>query len=534
MRRLTPAVILLLTSFARPEAGAAPADDLLAGDPAGRLSSALYRLARAEARGVPPDRRDAVLVHRGRRTVTVVAELRDETATEDVGRLARELGGRDVAGAGRLLRADLPLRALRPLSLHPDVERLRRPRRLQAAEVVSEGVGLLHADVFVARTGADGHGARVGVLDSDFQGLDQALGGELPADTILTESVTTVPDEEDDHGHGTACAEIVHDMAPGATLVLAKASDEVRFVQAIEQLRVQGVHVVSSSIGYPNLEDPDGRGYYTRQTDSLAAQTVWVNAAGNYGDAHHEGTATDLDADGILEFRGVEMVPVELWQGSSWVSLRWDEARGRAYENYDLLVVTEAFASSPDLSATNPAVVGVGSDVQDGDDWAFEEVELGPEAPRRLYVVVVRRGSLPLPPARRFSIMLRGAMDPAFSCPQGTITQPADGRNVVAAAALDAASLVLRGYSSRGPTTDGRIKPDLAGVDGVSSPFYVSFTGTSAAAPHVAGAAALILSREPGLTSAELREKLMRSTTYPAGPANNDVGWGLVDLDRLP
>ena len=49
----------------------------------------------------------------------------------------------------------------------------------------------------------------------------------------------------------------------------------------------------------------------------------------------------------------------------------------------------------------------------------------------------------------------------------------------------------LQSYSSRGPTLDGRVKPDIAAIDGVAitgaGGFPQTFFGTSAAAPHVAG-----------------------------------------------
>ena len=52
-------------------------------------------------------------------------------------------------------------------------------------------------------------------------------------------------------------------------------------------------------------------------------------------------------------------------------------------------------------------------------------------------------------------------------------------------------------FSSRGPTLDGRLKPDISAIDGVgvtaAGSFENPFFGTSAAAPHVAGEAALVL-----------------------------------------
>jgi subtilisin family serine protease len=64
----------------------------------------------------------------------------------------------------------------------------------------------------------------------------------------------------------------------------------------------------------------------------------------------------------------------------------------------------------------------------------------------------------------------------------------------------------------------------------------VSFPGTSAATPHVAGAAALLLALDPAQSSLALRSKLERTTVSGGDPAakNNDVGFGLLDLSRAP
>lgn len=513
-------------------AAAAP-PDLLDKDPLGRLSSTLYRLTRAHDENRAPGRRDAIHVH-SRGDVAVIAELRSEGSAPAVAAFVASHGGRDVATAAALLRADLPLSALRAVSRHPDVVRLRLPQRPEPAAIVSSGVAMMGAEAFRQRTGADGTGVKVGILDGDFRYLDRARAAELPGEVILTDSVQSYPDAEGDYGHGTACAEIVRDMAPGATLVLARIRDEVGFLQAVEQLQAQGVHVISASISYPNVEAPDGLGYYAWYADRAALQATWINSAGNYAEAHHESVATDVDGDGRVELGGTEMLPLEVPAGRSWVSIRWDEVRAQAGDDYDLLVVTDEFAANPATTADNPAVVAVSADVQDGDDWPFERADLESEERRRLYAVVVKKSPGALPPGRRFSVMTRGRIDPAYLTPAMSISTPADGRRVLAVAAIDSASGGLRGYSSRGPTQDGRVKPDLGGPDGVDTLTLGLFTGTSAAAPHVAGAAALILSREPGLSPTALRERLLTAAGAPTAIPNNDVGYGLVNLDRLP
>ena len=72
------------------------------------------------------------------------------------------------------------------------------------------------------------------------------------------------------------------------------------------------------------------------------------------------------------------------------------------------------------------------------------------------------------------------------------------------------------------PSRKNRKKPDVAGIDGTRTTgpgaFPVFFFGTSAAAPHVAGVAALLLEVDPGATPAELRRALKRGAVDLGGP----------------
>jgi hypothetical protein len=98
----------------------------------------------------------------------------------------------------------------------------------------------------------------------------------------------------------------------------------------------------------------------------------------------------------------------------------------------------------------------------------------------------------------------------------------------------------LEPFSSRGPTIDGRVKPDILGWDGVSSPVYgvpsatndLGFYGTSAAAPAVAGAAALVRSANPALDAAQVQDFLQRraGNGAPNNPPTNAAGHGLLTL----
>ncbi len=117
------------------------------------------------------------------------------------------------------------------------------------------------------------------------------------------------------------------------------------------------------------------------------------------------------------------------------------------------------------------------------------------------------------------------------------IIAPADGFNVIAVGAVNNDNIVA-GFSSRGPTYDGRIKPDVVAqgvdvyhADPYDSAAYSSGDGTSYAAPLAAGTAALLLSTYPYLTNVQARDILLRTAGNFYTPDNNR-GYGLVSAAK--
>jgi len=117
-----------------------------------------------------------------------------------------------------------------------------------------------------------------------------------------------------------------------------------------------------------------------------------------------------------------------------------------------------------------------------------------------------------------------------------TVGDPACAKKVITVGAIDD-DMDIAYFSSRGPTADGRIKPEVCavGVDVTSAEAetgngYIPHSGTSMSTPHVAGVAALMLEYNPNLAPLEVREILMDTAMDRgrAGP-DNDYGWGVVD-----
>lgn len=117
------------------------------------------------------------------------------------------------------------------------------------------------------------------------------------------------------------------------------------------------------------------------------------------------------------------------------------------------------------------------------------------------------------------------------------ITAPADGKNTIGIGAVNSSNQIA-GFSSRGPSSDGRIKPDVVamgvGVYGAAASTdngYRFASGTSTSAPIASGVAALLLSTHRHLKNTQIRSILLESSDNSLNP-NNEIGYGLVSAKR--
>lgn len=126
-----------------------------------------------------------------------------------------------------------------------------------------------------------------------------------------------------------------------------------------------------------------------------------------------------------------------------------------------------------------------------------------------------------------------------------TVGSPGSAEQALTVAAVDRHD-ALADFSSRGPTADGTLKPDIAapGVDIVAAkavhghegdaaaPGYVTMSGTSMATPATVGAAAIVAQEHPDWTGQQLKAALMASAKPLSGQGSYAVGAGRVDLTR--
>ncbi|MCP4251756.1 MAG: hypothetical protein GY778_32390, partial [bacterium] len=169
------------------------------------------------------------------------------------------------------------------------------------AGVVSEGVVGSEVEVWHG-AGWTGHGTKIGVLDSSFSGHGDLLGTELPA-SVTTASFHFEGLERGQNQHGTAVAEIIHDVAPGAELVLVNA-DANHLDDAVDFFIAEDVDVINLSGGW-SVGPFDGSADQDAAANrAIDAGIVWVNAAGNEADQHFAADYQDGDADGWSELAG--------------------------------------------------------------------------------------------------------------------------------------------------------------------------------------------------------------------------------------
>lgn len=502
-----------------------------------KLDEALVELAATKA-GQTADIPEITL-NAGRAQVQIVARPEDESA---VRLLVNQGGGEVTGGFDGLLQAWLPPGALSALAAEPVVQYIQPPNRVvleeaDAGDALTEGVAAGGAAAWHT-AGWRGQGVRVAIIDGGFQGYPARLDSDLPATVTVRNFVDGQTNAQVDGStrHGTACAEIVHDMAPNAQLYLLKISTDVDLGEAVDYAISQGVDVISTSLTFINVTPGDGTGRFAAMAQKArAADILWTTAAGNYRQTHWSGVFADGDGDGFHEYApGVEVNVFGPGNGAAYQipagtaltpSIRWNDWTA---VNQDLrLVLLRHNGTAFDIVAT-------GNNAQTGlpGQRPTERISYLTSGPAAVYGVAIQRVS----GNRSLYLHLltpNRALD--RQVPAMSLGNLADVVTVLTVAAVDARTPFVReAYSSEGPTngpggapTGGFIKPNLAAFANVSTASYGTrvFNGTSAATPHVAGAAALVLNTYPTALPSQIQDYL-QATAVDQGLPGLDAQYG--------
>ncbi|MEO6504255.1 MAG: S8 family serine peptidase [Jatrophihabitantaceae bacterium] len=481
---------------------------------------------------------------------------------------ARAVGAQVLASFGGSSTVALPPAKLRSLAGQPGVDRV-APAVRAAPQSTSEGVAASGAQNWAdnGNVGNGGAGVKVGVVDVGFKGLQAAIAaGDFddpdgnPVTVVYQGDQNQCLDDEAT-AHGTAVSEIVHQMAPRATLYLYCIDDNVGFSSAADQIVAAGdIKIVNSSLVFTAETRGDGYGPLTSSERAVKkareAGVLWVQSSGNGAQDHWSGAFLDSNNDQLVDLQNSvsQADEVALDPGTTGnVVLSWDQwpasslpvtlAISKYNDNNTQLGETEYLDHVPgELPVLELQISNMPSD---------PDYTGGADGIRYFDMVVLIPKSAP---AVRYHLYYGGEVYPSYlsdvdpaRAATGSVLEPASSPWALAVGAAYRGDNALEAFSSRGPTVDGRVKPDLLGFDGVSSnidevessqfddqgnviPGSTGFYGTSAAAPHVAGAAALVAAANPAMDASDLEAFLQRRANPQGNPPTNTAGHGLLQL----
>jgi subtilisin family serine protease len=487
------------------------------------VSSQLHELAQAPTSRDFAQRADERFAHveNDDVLVTVQAQSGQTVAAE---RAIQAHGGSIEATYGDWIDALVPRAQVVGLDAEASIRWVDLPSRPQPM-ATSEALGLMNARGWQA-AGQNGSGVKVGIIDVGFAGYPALLGNDLPA-TVDT-SCSPVPPNSGD-AHGAATAEIVHDVAPAAQLYFVVVRTPVQLGNSVNCLLSKGVTVVNHSVGWLYDGPGNGAGLIESIVDGAAARGIfWANAAGNNAQAHWAGPWSDPTNSGLLSFSpDSKFNQVILNAGHPIVAvLRWNDPFGGSCNDYDVLLID---------SAAN--VVASSANSQTCTQDPIEAFGFNPPVSGAYAFVVGKDHANGL---ANFDLLVLSQQQLQFSTAADSLAPPADSASagMVAVGAVNwSTPTVLEPFSSQGPTTDGRLKPDLTAPDRVSTTSLGpgAFPGTSAASPHVAGAAALVKAAHPAMTPAQIKSFLTSRAldVGPPGP-DNQFGVGRLSLGAPP
>ncbi|MBN9740781.1 hypothetical protein DMP23_06605 [Amycolatopsis sp. A1MSW2902] len=459
----------------------------------------------------------------------------------------------------------------------PDAQRQQLAKKAVAAVQVSEGDKTHGADTARTQYGVNGTGVKVCVLSDGVNSLKKSQdAGELPAVDVL-------PGQAGSGDEGTAMLEIVHDLAPGATLGFATAfTSESSFADNIRALRSTGkCTVIVDDVAYFDESPFQDTQVAQAVNDVTAAGALYFSSAGNSGNltdgtsGYYEG---DFRSSGTA-LPGVTGTPHDFDPGSGVqttdplspgslgrpVTLFWSDPWGHSANDYDLFL----------LNASG-GVVASSANSQDGSQNPYESLTV-PTSGSGYRVAVVKYSG-----ADRFFALnvIRGRFVDSGSLKGFSTAGVTSGHSAAAAAFSVAAAPAATAFgrpletgdpaNPAGPypglftsaskwerfTSDGqrhlfynadgteltpgnvsstggatRAKPDITAADGVATSVagFQPFYGTSAAAPHAAAIAALLLSGKPAATPADVRTALVSSAIDLGAPGFDAVtGNGVI------
>lgn len=458
------------------------------------------------------------------RNGSILVELTsDPGKAEGAADQVRRLGGVVDSAAASSVEARVPVEALVALVRAPAVARIEAVDSAYPEAVTGQEVSATGA-VDAEAAGVKGAGVKVMVIDNGFASYTSSQAtGELPAGAGLV-ALNYCPSFTAGGNHGTQVAEIVHEMAPAAQIYLACATSTADLGLAEAYAKANGIKIVTRSVGIFNTSRGDGSGGPGTPdaivADAQANGILWINSAGNYARSHWGGAFTDANSNTFMEWSGSdENNNFTIASGDNrCVYLKWDSWPATAV-NLEL----DLFNGATQVASSNGS--------QSGTQPPTETLCYTNPGAAATFSVRVKRVSGP--PVPRVDLFVPEAAAISHPVAATSLNDLGGAPQVFSTAAVCSATNALQTYSSQGPSLGGQVKPDISALTPLSTSFgpattacLSGFGGTSAAAPQVAGAAALY-SQALGMGGAGLRSVLESvASGHDLGSTGKDNSYG--------
>jgi len=409
--------------------------------------------------------------------------------------------------------------------------------------------------------------------------------------------------------HGTMCAEAIAAMVPQAEFLLCTTLDSLSKVELMrliaegaviqvgeQTIDLSQVDLISDSTFSPYPQDHnDGRGALAITADAIVGEGIpYIYALGNFARgedttrAFFSGKYEDVDGNLFHDFdpgsdavsdRNSLAITVEPWEEAEpaivTVILEWDgwpyqASTGAPVWTRDEIVSIQdidlyVFAEDPGTGSasaeplTRSRVNQLVSLSRGGPLYPIEpleEVQFQITEPGTYFLMIKNATTSDRPGLETrdvdFHVYVHasgGQFTMEHATPDGAFVNIGGAENVIGVGAVGFTldeTWCLMDYSSRGPTGDGRLKPELVAPTMYGSELEDQvFTGTSASAPLLAGIVAWLLDEVPQVSPAQLREAMCQTAQPLTGTCNSapvpsdcgicsqccncGVGCGLVD-----
>jgi hypothetical protein len=465
----------------------------------------------------------------------------------------------DVAALGIVRSVDLPTysRIIKPVT-----RSFARAQSSVSAVIDGSAVSITRADQFIAATGKNGAGVRIGMMSDDVASLALIQSrGELPQDiTVLTPTGQSSP-ARPSTDEGTMLLEELHAVAPGASLNFCAPQTDVEYVSCLSELIAAGATIVADDLEYPAEDMMSAESSLAQSVAALLAQNPNVllfSAAGNENQSFWQGpyAPTPLATPLTCAANGQADLYAQSFDGSAYenlalydtlsapIYLQWADPFGESISNFDLYILDQ------DRQVLE-CIPGAGS------REVFDS-EPDPQLSAGLFNLVIGTPNAEF--AGKFlklfvygdgAAVLGTRTAGGIGSPQKFLPRVA---TVGAVYGGDAVGDDIEPYSATGPIAleyptpqslqaPSVVAPDGVYVDTVGTYFEVGpaqlFYGTSAATPNAAAIAALLRATFPSLSAARIQSALQKGAIELGGAAPNGVfGYGRVDalgaLQSLP